>query len=211
MKNTKSIILQQALTLFSEKGYTGISMRDIAGAAGIQAASIYNHYKSKEDIFNSIFDEMTKRYNEMIAKIQIPNGSLHEVTEDFMQISERDLILLTEKLFLYFLKDDFASKFRRMLTIEQFRSAKIGATFQNFFIDGVLNYTAVLFDNMINQNGFIKCDPYIMALHFYSPIFLLLNKYDHLPEKDSEALNILKKHIEQFSNIYKSCNAQQRN
>ena len=43
-----------------------------------------------------------------------------------------------------------------------------------------------------------------MALHFYSPIFLLLNKYDHLPVKEDEAVNILENHIKQFSSIYKN-------
>lgn len=69
MENTKENIMYQALTLFSDRGYEGVTMRDIASAVGIKAASLYNHFKSKEDIFNIIIDEMSKRYEEAVLKI----------------------------------------------------------------------------------------------------------------------------------------------
>lgn len=49
---TKQKIIIEALRLFSAQGYDGASMRDIAEAVGIKGASIYNHFKGKEDIFN---------------------------------------------------------------------------------------------------------------------------------------------------------------
>lgn len=199
---TKQNIIYQALTLFSDRGYEGVSMRDIAGAVGIKAASLYKHFKNKEDIFNSIIDEMSKRYNETVLKMQIPDGDIGAVTEEYMHITEETLIKLSKSLFLYILKDDFVSKFRRMLTIEQFRSTKASSVFQSFFFDGVINYQQMLFGNMIKMGSFIECDPYVMALHFYSPIFLLLNKYDHQPDKEAEAIDALTRHIKQFCAIY---------
>lgn len=152
----------------------------------------------------SIIDEMSKRYKEAIAKIQLPHGEINEVTDKYMQLPEDALVAIAKETFLFFLKDDFASKFRRMLTIEQYRSIKAGEVLLNFFIDGPINFENTLFENMMKQHGFIKCDSYIMAVHFYSPIFLLLSKYDHLPDKEEEAINILERHIKQFSYIYKN-------
>lgn len=43
-------ILDAATVLFSEKGYHGTSMREVAAAVGIRAASLYNHYPGKEDL-----------------------------------------------------------------------------------------------------------------------------------------------------------------
>jgi|LSQX01.3.fsa_nt_gb AcrR family transcriptional regulator len=203
-RNTKKAVIYHALALFSDRGYDGVSMRDIASAVGIKAASLYNHFKSKEDIFMSIIDEMSKRYKEAITTIQLPHGEINEVADEYMHLSEEALVSIAKKMFLYFLKDDFASKFRRMLTIEQFGSLQARDAFQNLFINGPINFEKILFKNMMEQGGFIKCDPYIMALHFYSPIFLLLNKYDHLPVKEDEAVNILENHIKQFSSIYKN-------
>ena len=202
MENTKETIIYEALTLFSNRGYEGVSMRDIASAVGIKAASLYNHFKSKEDIFNRIIDEMSKRYDEAVLKIQMPYGEMDTVVEKYMQVTEETLVTIAKNMFLYFLKDDFASRFRRMLTIEQFRCTHAGDVFQNFFIDGAINFQKTLFANMIKQGGFIECDPHVMALHFYSPIFLLLSKYDRLPDKQDEALDTLVKHVKQFSTIY---------
>ena len=203
MENTKGNIIYQALILFSDRGYEGVSMRDIASSVGIKAASLYNHFKSKEDIFSSIIDEMSKRYEKTVLELQVPDGDMNVVIEKYMHVTEETLVMVAKNLFLYFLKDDFASKFRRMLIIEQFRSTRAGDVFQNFYIDGALNFQNILFDNMIKQGAFIECDPLIMALHFYSPIFLLLSKYDRQLHKEEEALDILEKHVKQFSAIYK--------
>lgn len=204
MENTKQIIIYKSLNLFSCRGYEGVSMRDIAGSVGIKASSLYKHFKSKEDIFNSIIDEMSDRYEKAVLQMQVPSGNMDKVAEQYMHISEDKLIILAKNLFLYFLKDDFASKFRRMLTIEQFRSTQAKDVFQNFFIDGTLDFQKMLFSNMINKGSFIECDPYIMALHFFSPIFLLLNKYDYETDKEDEAVDALIKHVKQFSAIYSS-------
>jgi len=54
--NTKVIIFNTALRLFAIKGVENISMRNIADAVGIKAASIYNHYKSKEQIVDDCYE-----------------------------------------------------------------------------------------------------------------------------------------------------------
>ena len=202
MENTKEAIIYQALSLFSDRGYEGVTMRDIASLVGIKASSLYNHFKSKEDIFNSIIEEMSRRYEEMIKKMQIPNGEIDVVVEQYMHVSYESLNEIAKNIFLYFLKDDFASKFRRMLTIEQFRSTLAGNVYQNFFIDGAISFENKLFANMMKKGAFIQCDPYVMALHFYSPIFLLLSKYDRQPHKEHEAIETLGKLVKQFSDIY---------
>ena len=53
LNSTKERIIFESLNLFSQKGYDGVSMRDIAAAVGIKGASIYNHFKGKEEIFLS--------------------------------------------------------------------------------------------------------------------------------------------------------------
>lgn len=206
MANTKEMIVYQALTLFSDRGYEGVSMRDIASAVGIKAASLYNHFKSKEDIFHKIIEEMSKRYEETVIRMQVPHGEMQAVIEQYMNVTEESLITISKNMFLYFLKDDFASKFRRMLTMEQFRSTQAGDAFQSFFIDGAINFQKLLFLNMMNQGAFRESDPGVMALHFYSPIFLLLNKYDSLPDQVEEALELLEKHVKQFSKLYSKSN-----
>ena len=53
---TRDKIINAAILLFSDKGYSKVSMRDIAEQVGIKAASLYNHFKSKEEILHSLYD-----------------------------------------------------------------------------------------------------------------------------------------------------------
>lgn len=62
-KDTKQEIFETALELFGEKSYRAVSMREIAHVVGIKESSIYNHYKSKEEILDSIFREFKKCMN----------------------------------------------------------------------------------------------------------------------------------------------------
>lgn len=55
MASTRDEILEKSLELFSENGYHGTSMREIAAAVGIKGSSIYNHFDGKEDIFSELF------------------------------------------------------------------------------------------------------------------------------------------------------------
>ena len=60
-------IKHEAYILFSENGYTGTSMRDIANKVGIKAASIYSHYKSKEDLFIDLFKDCISEYDKGVS------------------------------------------------------------------------------------------------------------------------------------------------
>ena len=54
---TKQKILKCALRLFSEHGYESVRVEQIANAVGIKAPSLYNHFKSKQAIFDAILEE----------------------------------------------------------------------------------------------------------------------------------------------------------
>lgn len=56
LAGTKEKIFDVAVDWFSKYGYEGVSVRKIAYGAGIKESSIYNHFKSKEELLNCIFD-----------------------------------------------------------------------------------------------------------------------------------------------------------
>lgn len=58
--DTKERILETALELFAQSGYLGTSMSDIAGALGITKGALYKHYTSKQEILDSIVEQMNK-------------------------------------------------------------------------------------------------------------------------------------------------------
>mgnify|MGYP003169379646 CR=1 FL=1 len=61
MEDTKQRILEKSLELFSTKGYDAVSVGEIAKAVGIKAPSLYNHFPSKQAIFDAILETTTRK------------------------------------------------------------------------------------------------------------------------------------------------------
>jgi len=70
MLTRKQEIHNTAARLFKEKGYSAVTMRDLAAAVGIKAASLYNHISSKEEILNDVILVIAREFTEGIDKIQ---------------------------------------------------------------------------------------------------------------------------------------------
>ncbi len=66
---TKERILQTALRSFAENGYEGARMEKLAAEVGINKASLYFHFKSKEDIFRALFQQILLEYMDALQAI----------------------------------------------------------------------------------------------------------------------------------------------
>ena len=146
---------------------------------------------------------MRNRYDKEAAFLNI-NGSDSESDADiFAKISEDELVKLGIGLFSFFLHDEYECKFRKMLTIEQFSNAELAEMFSNQYINEPLKYQTGLFQMILVQGQMKVEDAEIMALQFYSPIYMLLTLCDREPQREEEALRLLEKHIRQFNKMYK--------
>jgi AcrR family transcriptional regulator len=68
--NTKNLIKYVSFKYFLEKGYEASNIRDICKEVGIKGSTLYFHYKSKEDLFFSIFDEINSNQINFIQQIE---------------------------------------------------------------------------------------------------------------------------------------------
>lgn len=200
--DTKHRILDEALTLFSQKGYANVYVGEIADRVGIKAPSLYKHYKNKQAIFDAIIEEMNRRYSEQAEKLNINGINPTEDASMYMNISEDSLVQIGTNLFIYFLHDDYTSRFRKILTIEQFHNDEFAKLYSSQYVDGPISYQKMLFQFMVLNGAFIDADVDVMTLQFYSPIFMLLTLCDREPVRENEAINLLEKHFRQFSSIY---------
>lgn len=196
---TKDKILIEALSLFSVSGFSGVSVRDIAKAVGIRESAIYKHYKNKQELFDTIVEVSAGRIDslqeELISKFN------HNVnTKEVFPISIIQEIYCN--IFLFYLTDDVLSKFRRMMTLEHLKDNELNRKFKDMFIEKTLSYQSEVFRNLINEGKVNGTNPDIMAIHFYSPIFMLFFRYDFEDDKIDDALNLIKKHIQEFFRLY---------
>lgn len=199
---TKQKILDAALTLFSQKGYANVFVAQIADAVGIKAPSLYKHYKSKQEIFQAILDEMKSRYDNQAAALRMNGNDAASDAKIFSVASEDDLVGIGMGLFLHFLHDDYAQRFRRMLTVEQYNYVELAQLFSRQYADDPLAYQSAMFV-LLGENGALKMqNPLVMALQFYAPIYMLLTMCDREPQREAECTALLEQHIRQFSKVY---------
>ncbi len=179
MAGMKERILQTALGLFAANGYEAVSVSDIAGALNVTKGALYRHYESKRDIFDSILRRMEQRDAEQAKAHDLPEGTLAEMESAYEAASPDEIIAFSKAMFRYWTQDEFASSFRKMLTLEQFRSVEMGKLYQQYLVSGPLDYLTDLFSAM----GLPR--PREKAAAFYGPMFLLYGVYDGAADQES--------------------------
>ena len=105
-------------------------------------------------------------------------------------------------IFDYYFTDEINVKLRKMLTIEQYRNETVSSLFRRLSFDESIEFQAKLFEALMTEGCFIRTDPYILALEFFSPIFLPFYKYDKTPENLAEAKALFLRHIRHFGEVY---------
>ncbi|MDD3615465.1 MAG: TetR/AcrR family transcriptional regulator [Lachnospiraceae bacterium] len=201
---TKERIVDEALSLFSVNGYKGTSVKRIADAVGIKDSSLYKHFKSKQEILDTIVDTMRQHIEDISCEFGLPaDDNIEEAAAVYAAFDEKMLVELSNKIFLFYLNDSFVSRFWRMGTIEQFQNPEVYGVFKKLFLEDSIAYQTTLFAELSRQDIFIQADPQVMAVYFYTPIFFLLNKYASDVEHEEEALEILDKQVREFYRIYR--------
>jgi len=200
--STKDKIFYEALSLFSVHGFSSVSIRDIARAVGIRESAIYKHYKNKQAIFDTIISTASRI---LVQFQQELNSPFEQNQPDDAAFPVNEIQDIYGKLFSLYLTNDVLSKFRRMMTIEQYENPTNNAVFCEMFIEKTLRYQTRVFRQLI-RDGFIQdpenADPEVMALQFYSPVFLLLFRYDSRVKEENEALRLIEHHTGSFFSFY---------
>ena len=191
MKNTKENILQTSLALFSRDGYEAVSVSAIAGALGMTKGALYRHYDSKRAIFQAILSRMEREDALHAQQFSLPTGTLEEMEESYRKARFSQLESFCRAQFRYWTEDPFASAFRRMLTLEQYRSPEMGALYQQYLGAGPWGYVRDLF------TAWELPQPEEKATTLYGTMFLLYTVYDGAREKET-AFGLLEKNLRQM-------------
>ncbi|MDD6039058.1 MAG: hypothetical protein PUD20_09740 [bacterium] len=114
----------------------------------------------------------------------------------------------------YILPAMIASQFRKMVTLEQYRSQMMADLYKRYLIDGPIEYMTQLFCRMLGDDEAARQ----FAYAFYSPIYMLYSEYDHAADKQKvikslenmwcillSILNALKIISDKFAVFYSEC------
>ena len=94
----KGLILQRAASMFRERGFAASSMRDLAETVGIEAASLYNHIRSKNEILESICFDVANIFNEKIQEVESGRQSNINKIESLLRFHNEQMVDNYEKV-----------------------------------------------------------------------------------------------------------------
>ncbi|MEI6086428.1 MAG: TetR/AcrR family transcriptional regulator [Bacteroidota bacterium] len=126
----KEVIVSKAATLFREKGFKAASMRDLAEAVGVEAASLYNHIKSKTEILHELCFSVANRFLHKIDEVEAEQTSSVDKIEKLLRFHINEMIHHYEEVYVSdrewkHLSDPYLSNFQNQRRIYRKRFAAI--------------------------------------------------------------------------------------
>ncbi len=201
MADTKEKILMTALQLFARDGYEAVSVRTIAEELGMTKGALYRHYKNKRDIFDSIVERMIQIDAERAQNYQMPVDKYEAMPDSYENTSLENIQKYTIEQFRFWTEDDFASYFRKMLTLEQYRNVEMAELYSQCIVAGPVAYMEDLFRELIKKGVLKEENPRQLAVDYYAPLFLLINMFD-INEENEDYVEILSNHTKYFIQSY---------
>lgn len=191
--NTKERILDAALELFSEKGYAGTTVEEVATYVGIKAPTLYKYLSSKEDLLRLLGERFDEQYKNSFARSM--KGA--EQVRSFEELKEFSMRSVE-----YTVNDPLVVRVRRMATIEQYRSEDFAERATLYQIKEQCAINALVFRKFMEEGIMIPGDPDLLALEFTAPVTLMIQMCDRQPDKKEEALATVSRHFDQFAERY---------
>lgn len=124
MNKTKRLIFESAISVFSESGYNGSTMDEIASRAGVAKGTLYYHFSSKEDIFKFIIAE----------GMNIINEETEAATSQEENPIEKLKVLCRVELSLVYKNKDFFKVMLSQIWGEQVRQLELREVLHNYIL-----------------------------------------------------------------------------
>jgi len=198
-QDTKQLILDTALELFSQRGYSSVSIRDISGKIGIKESTIYYHFKNKQDIF----DVLCKSFeNTMYAIPSQFSSQMAKVTK----VEKEAFLMVCHAYFTNYLMVEPINRFLRMLILEQGINEIAAKMYHNIMFDEAVSNQIIIFSWLI-QIKFLKNETVeSMVMAYHMGVVYLFHRYlirgDITDEIKKTIQEELSKHIEHFLKLY---------
>lgn len=167
--NTKEMIQQVALELFSKKGYKAVSIRDIGKKVGIKESSIYYYFTNKQAIMDSLMEKIDMLIEKMKAIFETEFIKVDSIPETaFCEVA---IGLLKN-----YLLNPYVYKMLSILTIERMSEKTAYETYHRLVFEMPLLQQEQVFKKMI-ERGYIKPNnPTVLAHEYYAVIYFAFQK-----------------------------------
>lgn len=159
-KTTKEKIFEASIDLFAQKGFDATSMREIAESVGIKKASLYSHYKSKDEILEKIVEHP-------LARVMTIGQADVETEELIVTMGVDDFMDLSGETFTKWIDDPGMEKIFRIILIELYHNPQV----KKFYLElwgAAYTFWESNFSIMMKHQLIKPYDPKVLAMEFIS-------------------------------------------
>lgn len=196
MADTKQRILEVSLELFSQKGFSAVSIRDICGKVQIKESTVYYHFKNKQAIFDELLLQFEKKATDMMAQLE------RELAIKSFSVEGEFYKNVCDIFFDCYFMDDFCNKVMRLLLIEQFRNSEIQKIYDRWMFVEPLAFQSKVFSTLMELSIISAADCEYLAVKYYAPIYFFAQKWLYngvlSEERKKSFRNDAYKHIRNF-------------
>ncbi|RHW42024.1 TetR/AcrR family transcriptional regulator [Neobacillus notoginsengisoli] len=191
---TKNKILHVAIDHFSQRGYRGVSIRQITRDVGIKESSLYKHFQNKDEILDTIF----ANFEVEVVKI-LPSSEQIEVVATSMDI--RDFLERGLQNFVNHIENVSMRKIWRIIYNELFSDQRARTIYFETIINLTIERVGAIFEQMMRLGKLPRQDARMLSAEYHYPVFSLIMEYNFLKlegksTKDTEKR--LQDHIDFF-------------
>jgi len=189
---TKAKILKTSLKLFATKGYKATTVRDIAGAMGVKQSALYNHFKNKDEILETLVAELTSSaivtlFDNKESETLIKQG--------------KSLLMSIATTFKLIGFDGQNEALIKLLMQEIYRNERIREIYnEHFYQENVKKLSGLLF-GMMQEEMIKSSDPLLLANEFFSSLFFYQMQVSLLKldkKSTSSVVSMFEKHVDFF-------------
>lgn len=171
--STKDKIFNTSLDLFSKRGFSGVSIREITREVGIKESSLYNHFRNKDEILESILNYFRDDFSKTLPPVELLDDILQKSTvEEFLKAGHRN--------FKKYMEDENGMKMWRVLQVEQFRFPLAREIILEELFEKTIDFLELVFSKLIEMKKIRKFEPKLLAIEYQYPVFSLLTEYNIL-------------------------------
>ncbi len=166
---TARAILDVAADLFARRGYDGVSVREIAKGAGIRESSVYNHFFSKADILNALYDEFIR----LVPQTRPSEAELDQMLE-IMQPEEvlKNILFQVGKNV-----SGSLSNTAMIINYEKFKTPRAAQMYYRYVVNEPATYYERLFEKMIARGMLAPVDARMFAEQYNYVSITLTKEY----------------------------------
>lgn len=196
MNDTKKKILDISLELFSQKGFSAVSIRDICKQVEIKESSVYYHFKNKQAILDELLSQFQDTAKGMMMRLdkELANSSAAPSANFYDKICN----CFFENYFL----DSFCNRVMRLLLIEQLCNDEVEKIYNRWMFQEPLSFQSKIFSMLMELGAIKKTDSEYLAIKYYAPIFFFVQRWllsGELTEERKKAFRTdAYKHIQTF-------------